>query len=374
MTSVTYPRQEPYQTQTKIEELESIRGLAALIVVIFHISYWNAGFYDYGIIRNGYLMVELFFVLSGYVIYYSYSAKIINGKQLLRFQFLRFGRLYPVHLLFLTVFLVFVLAKYVANAFGIYNPHTQRFSMGDILTALIQNIFLIQAIGPTGHALMFNAPSWSISVEFYTYLLFGLVVLFFKNVKDFIFFALFVVSILLLIKQNTFGFDALLDCYAGFFLGCLTAKLKENTNINVPSIFSIISFLGLLVFLSLKPKLEFDYLTYFFTAALIFTLVSSKEGILKNILNLKALTWLGTISYSMYMCHFAIIWIANQFFRFVLKKPEKVIEGGSIPQLSILETAIASFLLISMVLIVSHFVYKFIEKPLRSKSRQVVFT
>ena len=374
MINLTQTQQKPNQSQTKVQELESIRGLAALLVVILHMSQWNSSFYNCGIIRNGYLMVELFFVLSGYVIYYSYSAKITNGKQLLRFQFLRFGRLYPVHLLFLSIFVVIVMAKYVANKFGVVSPNTQLYSTSDILPALIENIFLVQAIGPTGHALMFNAPSWSISVEFYTYLLFAVVVLFFKKLKDIIFSALFLISILLLINQSTFGFDALLNCYTGFFLGCLTAKLKETTKINVPSIFSIVSFVGLLIFLSIKPKFEFDYLTYFFTAALIFTLVSSSKGILKRLLNVKALTWLGTISYSVYMSHFAIVWMANQFFRFVLKKPQGIIDGVNVPQLSFLEAVIACFLIVSIVLIVSNLVYEYIEKPLRLKSRQVVFS
>jgi peptidoglycan/LPS O-acetylase OafA/YrhL len=64
----------------KIYELESVRGLAALLIVIYHIhhiSLWNS-FFNFEIIKNGYLMVELFFVLSGFVIYNSYFEKIIN--------------------------------------------------------------------------------------------------------------------------------------------------------------------------------------------------------------------------------------------------------------------------------------------------------
>jgi peptidoglycan/LPS O-acetylase OafA/YrhL len=66
---MTYERtqQEQYQNHTKIEELESIRGLAALLVVFFHIPKWNIMF-DIGIINNAYMMVDLFFVLSGFVI------------------------------------------------------------------------------------------------------------------------------------------------------------------------------------------------------------------------------------------------------------------------------------------------------------------
>ena len=61
--------------QNKIEELESLRGIAAFLIVLFHIPKWNV-IIDINLIRNGYLMVQLFFVLSGYVIYNAYSTKI----------------------------------------------------------------------------------------------------------------------------------------------------------------------------------------------------------------------------------------------------------------------------------------------------------
>ena len=94
---------EIHQNSKKIEELESIRGLAALLVVFFHIPKWNP-ILNIGIINNGYLMVEVFFVLSGFVIFNAYTNKINTSKDLLRFQFLRLGRLYPVHLTFLLFF------------------------------------------------------------------------------------------------------------------------------------------------------------------------------------------------------------------------------------------------------------------------------
>jgi peptidoglycan/LPS O-acetylase OafA/YrhL len=55
--------------QNKLVELESIRGLAAILVLFFHIPAWNARIYEINAIRNGYLMVDLFFALSGFVMY-----------------------------------------------------------------------------------------------------------------------------------------------------------------------------------------------------------------------------------------------------------------------------------------------------------------
>jgi peptidoglycan/LPS O-acetylase OafA/YrhL len=180
---MTADTQELYQSQTKIEELESIRGLAALLVVFFHIPKWNT-LLDIGIINNGYLMVELFFVLSGYVIHTAYAHKITNKNDLFRFQFLRFGRLYPVHFVFLVAFIFIEIAKYIAQSkLGITSLGVQPFEKNN-LTAFIQQLFLIQAIGPTGNTTTFNGPAWSISVEFYTYLIFGICVLFASKKKD----------------------------------------------------------------------------------------------------------------------------------------------------------------------------------------------
>ena len=65
----------------KINELESLRGLAALLVVFFHVPKWNSAL-NVGIINNGYLMVELFFVLSGFVIFNSYGDNIKSTRDL----------------------------------------------------------------------------------------------------------------------------------------------------------------------------------------------------------------------------------------------------------------------------------------------------
>ncbi|WP_457832822.1 hypothetical protein, partial [Staphylococcus aureus] len=76
--------------------------------------------------------------LSGFVIYNAYAARIDSAQDLMRFQFLRFGRLYPVHLLFLLVYVLFEVAKYVGQArLGIVSPNSQPFRENSV-TALVQ--------------------------------------------------------------------------------------------------------------------------------------------------------------------------------------------------------------------------------------------
>lgn len=365
-------KQEPYQSSTKIEELESIRGLAALLVVFYHIPKWNTSL-DIGIINNGYLMVELFFVLSGYVIYTAYAEKITNKNDLFRFQFLRFGRLYPVHFVFLIAFVFIEISKYIAQSkLGIASPNTQPFVENNF-TAIFQQIFLVQAIGPTHNAITFNGPAWSISVEFYTYLIFGMSILFAGKKKDLLFSLIAIVSLVLLASQTTFGFNDLFRCLAGFFTGCLTALVTKEQETNIPKYASLLVLASIVFFLQLKTTNQYDVALYFLTAALIASLVHSKNGYLNYVLKLKVLTWLGSISYAVYMSHAAMLWVINQVIRVILKKPEILISEKYIPQLSYIETLIACGLLTLIVLSVSAFVYRFIEKPMREKSRRYAF-
>jgi peptidoglycan/LPS O-acetylase OafA/YrhL len=374
MTKSAHRHQDLYKNQTRIEELDGLRGIAAFLIVIYHIPIWNSA-YNLTFIRNFYLIVNIFFVLSGFLIYKTYSNKLKNIKEFSRFLFLRIGRLYPLHIFFLTVFVVIEIIKYFAqNNFGIISLNSQPFRENNI-TALFQNIFLVQAIGPTNNAITFNLPSWTVSVEFYTYFLFALIVLYFKKFKFFFFFGFFIVSLsFLLISKNYYGFDLLLNCLSGFFLGSITAYLENKIKVTLPKYTSLVAFIMIVSFLIFKINSSYDPIIFFLTTSLILTLTANKNGYLNKRLKLRLFVWLGSISYSLYMSHFCIIWIVNQFIRVVLKKPEILIAGKSIPQLTNFESFIAVILTLTTVLIVSTLVHKFIETPFRLKSKLYGFS
>ncbi len=220
----------------------------------------------------------------------------------MRFQFLRFARLYPVHLLFLSVFIFIELAKYFAEIkLGIHSNYSP-FETNNI-TALFQQIFLTQAIGPTGKAYTFNIPAWSISVEFYTYFIFGFIILFAKKEKNIIF-IFCQLSLFFLITKKTYGFELLLKCISGFFIGCLTLTIINRLKFKVPNYSSIIILLLILLFFYLGANQHYDFLIYFFTTALIVSFILSKNGYLNNLLNNKILTFLVTI-YMQFIFHIA---------------------------------------------------------------------
>lgn len=85
----------------QFETLNGLRGVAAMVVVAFH---WFGG------LTNGYLAVDFFYVLSGFVIAYAYGNRLRNGLSLRGFLAIRLIRLYPLYL-FGTVLSTLVLER-----------------------------------------------------------------------------------------------------------------------------------------------------------------------------------------------------------------------------------------------------------------------
>ncbi len=353
-------------------ELESIRGLAALLVVVHHLPAWNLSLWDSPIVRNSYLMVDVFFVLSGFVMYKAYGGTITTSSGLMRFQLLRLGRLYPVHAAFLVVWACVELAKQAAAArLGLVGASAGG-GHANTWAALLEHVLLLQAIGPTGHALTFNAAAWSISTEFYTYLVFGGVALLARRAAPLIHLAICGGSLALIVTGAGADHVLLLRCLAGFFLGCCVATLMHRFAFSTPRWSLPAAFAALLVFLHLKSGSAYDSLMLPLSAALIVCALTSEPGPVRRALNARPLAWLGSISYSLYMSHTLVIWGTTQAIRIGLKRPESLIEGAGAPQLSLAEAAFTNLFILVAAMAFAALVYRFLEKPSRDISRALL--
>ena len=87
----------------KFENLDALRGIAAIIVVIFHVQQLFGSF-----VKHGYLAVDLFFMLSGFVLAFAYQQKLDNGLSTITFLKLRLIRLYPLYLIGLFLGFLFI--------------------------------------------------------------------------------------------------------------------------------------------------------------------------------------------------------------------------------------------------------------------------
>jgi len=362
--------------KNKIDELESIRGIAALIVVMYHIPSWNGFLHDIPLIRGGGIMVDLFFVLSGFVIYSAYGNRLSSFKEVIQFQFLRFGRLYPIHLVFLLVALGIETLKYVLQIhFGI-ESHSKPPFVENNLAAFIRELFLVKAFWPNETAMSFNSPAWSIGAEFYTYIFFALIVLWFRTFKIVIFAVIATVSIYVLYAFNPEGYNFMLRCFAGFFVGCLTAFIVQKSKNKVHVLFGwlipfVIAWIVMIASFA-KGYTGMALWIYPASAVLIATIVLSPANIFKKILSHAWLVWLGTVSYSLYMAHGAVLWGYQQAIRVLFHRPELMINQISTPQFSQIEAFFLIAVFLVLVLVASHFAYQWVEKPFREKSRAML--
>ncbi|HLX65885.1 MAG TPA: acyltransferase [Puia sp.] len=151
-----------------LSNLTPLRGMAAILVAVFHFEMAIGRFVPAGttmFFEKSYLMVDLFFVLSGFIMLHVYGRAfdgVLSRGQLRHFFVARFARTYPLHLF--SLLLLVVIVRYLTN-WG--NPPIVLEQPRDILP----NVFLLQAFGVC-HIYNWNIPSWSISAEWGAYLLF----------------------------------------------------------------------------------------------------------------------------------------------------------------------------------------------------------
>jgi peptidoglycan/LPS O-acetylase OafA/YrhL len=154
----------------ELRALTGARGIAAWLVVLFHLRFMMTGIGGArGPMQWGYLAVDFFFVLSGFVIWMTYAERIREGGFAAVPDFLkrRVARVWPLHLFMLGAALVFALAIATLG-----HPDWQQYPPSE----LPLHILLLQNWGFTD-ALTWNVPAWSISCELAAYLLFPLLAL-----------------------------------------------------------------------------------------------------------------------------------------------------------------------------------------------------
>jgi len=89
-------------------------------------------------------------------------------------------------------------------------------------------------------------------------------------------------------------------------------------------------------------------------------------------LMLRPFRWLGEVSYSLYMCHAIVFFVARQFCRTALKAPEGVVDGATTAQVSWPVAIALSVASVTAALILAWLSFRFIERPARAQTRSFV--
>ena len=168
---------------TEIRALAGARAFPPLILVLFHFceghGYRGAPWFDLPVAK-GYLWVEFFFALSGFVLTYVYASKVQEfwrGRVYLAFLKARLARLYPLHLFMLFVILAMVIVlRWLAARGGYVSIYDEPYHPINTWPTFIANLFLVQAWNIFPY-LSWNGASWFVSVEFLLCLLFPIYLL-----------------------------------------------------------------------------------------------------------------------------------------------------------------------------------------------------
>lgn len=354
-------------TIKRFHSLDAFRGIAAILIVLFHSQFYSSSEPNQ-FIRHSVMFVNFFFILSGFVIAYSYQEKILNRMTLKDFIVLRFARLYPLH-----IFMLFVWVPYVGVKIYLYGRGvgaTDPTEINNVIT-FIKNLFLLQGMGSR---LSWNYPSWSIGAEFYTYILFFIVLSFFKkslNVIRILVILLVALTTYLLARNNYIAelrFVGLFSCISGFFFGVTIYYIYRISHVKINStiIASLleISLLSLMIYFvsNIEENNYFKHYAIILFGGIVYLFAVEKIGYISRVLNIWVFQYLGKISYSIYMTHAIIITGMYNVLMYVLKlKTGNVIgvSSGVIFQYAFY----LDILLVVVTIGISTLTYKYIEIP-----------
>ena len=324
--------------------LDGIRGLAILLVIIYH------NFNFIGVSYFGWLGVDLFFVLSGFLITDILMGSI-NEKHFLRnFYARRVLRIFPLYYLTLVIF-IFILPLLFkpSSQFDYFVDHQAWF------WSFLQNWLFI--INPAPSSVILNH-YWSLAVEEQFYLIWPFVILLFRKPRQLLIFITAVLFSVLMLRLYLWNQDfgiAYFNLYTftridGICIGCMVALIQrmDLEFIKKRTALIVLTFAGLnLLFDFINKQYDFSFpylaLVGYSTFAMLFGLLVNEATTGGNkwielIFNNRVLKFFGKISFGLYIFHWPV---------YIILKPviynwwQKHIEGFATLAASLIPTLLA---------------------------------
>lgn len=340
---------EELQGNSTLYSLQLCRGIAALMVVYHHVAHYVDTFHGDFIFRSvfdfGFAGVDFFFLLSGFVIFYSCYKMVGQRDQLLTYIRKRFVRVYPVYwLLMLPLLLAFMLMSGSIN---------KEYSFSWIEFVKTWTLY-------PGHKNL-TGVSWSLSHEIYFYILFGLLLI---SRRFFVFLwlvvALSFINLLIITFQypveRSFMFDFLFSGHnIEFFLGAIAYYVIRKQNTVRPIYHWLLLALGVALFMGAGI-----YFHLFNAILRVILFGSASFLILVSLVRLERMNkirvpafWvrLGDASYVLYLVHYPIISLGNKVYQ----------KSGLF---SLIDHRIFNLSLIAMAVCIAFAIHVWIEKPL----------
>lgn len=297
--------------------LDGLRGIAAIAVVIFHCYEILTPELTENPIAHGFLAVDFFFCLSGFVIAYAYDNRIggIGAKQ---FFINRLIRLHP----FIVLGTVLGLLGLFLDPFSVTHP-VQEFGWGKIGIATICSLLMLPypLLGRYENVFPLNAPAWSLSMEYFINIVYALVLV---HISKKVLLVLLALSMALLIYTAYLHGNVLggwgwgggnyWDGYARVLFSFMTGLAVYRFQLVIQNKFRFWMYALLLLCLFLAPHFEKDWLLELLIVMLVFpSIIAAGAGTVVSGMVKRACVFLGNISYPLYMVHYWMIWILGNY-------------------------------------------------------------
>jgi peptidoglycan/LPS O-acetylase OafA/YrhL len=315
------PRCDPDMKTTRFVALDSWRGVCALLVAIHNLNFgpWLP---QVAFVAHSSLFVDFFFVLSGFVISHAYINRLSHRSDVIRFIVRRIGRLWPLHVAMLAALIGLLVVKFAAAALLHSNFDDPSAQDGHNIRTIVANLLLIQAFDVHSR-LTWNAASWSISTELWTYILFAATCVLAGTHRTSVLImggiAVMAAGVLFLFSPyflETNADYAFFRCLYGFFVGHLTYRAWQVTRLPSGGLLEILVLMLVVFFvlfgadaISMVAPLIFGF------AVMVF---AREKGWISDLLTRPPFVQLGRWSYSIYMVH----WL----FRDILLGSNKIVE------------------------------------------------
>jgi peptidoglycan/LPS O-acetylase OafA/YrhL len=295
-----------------LNNLTGLRFYAAMWVFLYHFSvYIGLGniFFD-----KGYLGVDIFFVLSGFILTYAYQKSFfgekITFKTYCHFIIKRFAKIYPLHILtFVIVGILLYCCKYLLHQENliIRNDH------------IISNLLMTHAWN-INDALSWNTHSWSLSAEWFAYLFLFVLAAFVLRINRFFGLMILITVVVYFIAKwfnvdrfslNHYSYNGLERIIPEFFLGIILCLLRLRYEISKRAA----TFIFVLGFTLMLLILVFDYkvdaLCILAFGSIVYAL--SFYTHLDRFFSSARLIYFGNISFAFYMFQLIAFYLLKPF-------------------------------------------------------------
>jgi len=357
-----------------LPSLTPLRGIAALLVLLHHLTthylptIGNSVAVYSSLLRNSFLLVDFFFILSGFILAHLYFDRLHGDQikpQYREFLVARLARIYPVHLATLLAMFVLAIAQRVAQ---IHNQglhaylQTGWLNMGLMdIGGLVLNFSLLQALPPNA---TMNQPAWSIGAEWFAYLAFPMLLLPIRLIPTFNKYLCIPIVLIGLgwieWQYGTLdlsGLPGVLRCLLECWLGVTIYGYFKDNQVEQGQRPNLILILALLASAMVMHFNWYQTLAIMPLAIVIYSAVKN-TGWPSDILNSRPLKLLGDISFSVYMTHWVVMsWILWLW---------KGVAGKGIQDSFNLNVSILVLIgTTTLILLISYASYRRIEVPFR---------